>query len=200
MLVSRVRLDRFLAFVILLLSVLSPVACTRSEPTKPQETPILSGPPNTAYPMPPLNGTSVAKMGWELSDGTHDILADYKGKVLVLDFYATWCGPCRRSIPQLIELQRRHERDGLKVVGLNVGGQEDLEKVSDFARELQIQYTLALPDNELISLLLSDNGNIPQTFIFDRKGLLIKRLIGYGPANEEEINRIVEGALRSPAD
>src|SRR6266496_855031 len=199
MLVSRVRLDRSLALAILLLSVLMPAACTRKEAIKPKETPILSGPSNTTYPMPPLRGDSVTRLGWELSDGEHDVLADYKGKVLVLVFDATWCGPCRRSIPQLIELQQRYEKDGLKIVGLNVGGPDDLEKVSDFARELQIQYTLAVPDNALISLLLSDNGSIPQTFIFDRKGVLIKRLIGYGPANEEEIKRIVKCAINSSA-
>jgi peroxiredoxin len=99
----------------------------------------------------------------------------------------------------LIELQRRYEKDGLKIVGLNVGGPDDQEKVSDFARELGIQYTLALPDDALISLLLSDNNSIPQTFVFDRSGELKKHFIGYGPASEDEIGRTVESALKSPA-
>jgi thiol-disulfide isomerase/thioredoxin len=149
--------------------------------------------------MPPLKRKSVSQLGWELSDGEHNILSDYKGKVLVLDFYATWCAPCRQSVPHLIELQRRYEKDGLKIVGLNVGGPDDQERVSDFARELGIQYTLALPDDALISLLLSDSNSIPQTFIFDRNGELMKRFIGYGPASENEIGQVVESALKSPA-
>src|SRR5258708_18960208 len=139
--------------------------------------------------MPPMGRKSVAEMGWGLTDGTHNTLRDYEGKVLVLDFYATWCAPCRESVPHLIELQRRLENDGLKVIGLNVGGPEDLDKISDFARELGIQYTLALPDRDLASFLLSDNGSIPQTFVFDRKGVLVKRFIGYEQTTAKEISQ-----------
>jgi thiol-disulfide isomerase/thioredoxin len=199
MMVARVRLYWSLTLSILLVCIAFTPACTSREGNKTERTPVLSGPPSTTYPMPPLNGKSVSELGWELSDGQHNILSDYKGKVLVLDFYATWCEPCRQSVPHLIELQRRYENDGLRIVGLNVGGPEDQEKVSDFARELGIQYTLALPDDALISLLLSDSNSIPQTFIFDRNGELKKHFIGYGPATEDEIGRIVESALESPA-
>jgi thiol-disulfide isomerase/thioredoxin len=199
MLAPRFRLYRFLTLSILLFCVVFIPACTRSENNNTERTPVLSGPPSTTYPMPPLKGKSVSELGWELSDGEHNILSDYRGKVLVLDFYATWCGPCRQSVPHLIELQRRYEKDGLKIVGLNVGGPDDQERVSDFARELGIQYTLALPDDALISLLLSDSNSIPQTFIFDRNGELMKRFIGYGPASENEIGQVVESALKSPA-
>jgi thiol-disulfide isomerase/thioredoxin len=199
MLVARVRLYWSLTPSILLVCIVFTPACTSRKNNKTEPTPVLSGQPSTTYPMPPLNRKSVSELGWELSDGQHNILSDYKGKVLVLDFYATWCGPCRQSVPHLIELQRRYENDGLKIVGLNVGGPDDQEKVSDFARELGIQYTLALPDDELIRLLLSGSDSIPQTFIFDRNGELRKRFIGYGPASEDQIGQIVESALKSPA-
>jgi len=187
-----------LAFLLLSLITLTP--CTRNEPGGAGETPVSSRPPNTAYQMPPLKGKSVTQMGWELAGGEHNVLQDYKGKVLILDFYATWCVPCRKSIPHLIELQRRYQKDGLEVVGLNVGGPDDQEKVSDFARSFGIQYTLAIPDDDLISFLLSDSDGIPQTFIFDRSGQLIKRFIGYGEATGDDINRIVEEALKSSAN
>jgi thiol-disulfide isomerase/thioredoxin len=200
MLFTRLRSNRLPTLAILLLSVITPTACTRNEPDRAGETPVGSRPPNTAYPMPPPKGKSVTQMGWDLAGGEHNVLQDYKGKVLILDFYATWCVPCRKSIPHLIELQRRYQKDGLEVVGLNVGGPDDQEKVSDFARAFGIQYTLAIPDNDLISFLLSDNGDIPQTFIFNRNGQLMKRFIGYGEATGDEINRIVEGALKSSDD
>jgi len=119
--------------------------------------------------------------------------------VLVLDFYATWCEPCRDSIPHLIGLQKRYEAQGLQVVGLNVGGPEDLPKVPAFAKEFGIQYPLAIPDNDLVMFLMADSDAIPQTFVFDREGKLAERLIGFGPGDGERIDQAVEAALNIPA-
>src|SRR6266850_4912750 len=199
MLLTRLRSNQLPALAMLLLLTM-PTACTRNDPGLSGKTPVGARPPNTAYPMPPQKGKSVTRMGWDLAGGEHNMLQDYKGKVLILDFYATWCVPCRKSIPHLVELQRRYQKDGLEVVGLNVGGPDDQEKVSDFARAFGVQYTLAIPDDDLISFLLSDNGDIPQTFIFDRNGQLVKRFIGYGEATGDDINRIVDEALKSSAD
>ena len=169
-------------------------ACGGANPTN--ETPEISGQPHSALPMPPVSGKSLSNLGWDLSDGHRGVFSDYKGKVLVLDFYATWCLPCRESIPYLIALQKQHGKDGLTIVGLNVGGPGDSERAPDFARELGIQYPLAVPDGELVSFLLSDTTDIPQTFVFDRQGLLTKRLIGFGAATSGEITQAIEDALR----
>lgn len=159
-------------------------------------TPEFSGPPNTTYPMPPLTADSVA-IGWTLVDGARVMLSDYRGKVLVLDFYATWCAPCRKSIPYLSELQRRSSSDGLQVVGLNVGGPDDRVKVPAFAAELNIPYPLGFPDQPLSDLFLSDNDTIPQTFVFDRDGQLAKRFIGYDDSTRSELEQVVQSALMS---
>ncbi len=165
-----------------------------------KKTPVISGPPtNTTFPMPPLETSSLNNMGWTLSDGTHSLFSEYKGKVLILDFYATWCTPCRKSVPHLIGLQKKFGDQGLQVIGLNVGGPEDEEKVSDFARELGIQYPLAIPDEELVTFFLSDINAIPQTFIFDREGVLADRVIGFGPSAGERIDEVVESALKTAA-
>jgi thiol-disulfide isomerase/thioredoxin len=161
--------------------------------------PVASAPPNTALPMPPLNGGSLNNLGWNAGGGRRNVFSDFKGKVLVLDFYATWCEPCRRSVPHLIELQKKYEDQGLHVVGLNVGGADDEEKVPAFAQEFGIQYTLAQPDEELVTFLLAGNEAIPQTFVFDRQGQLARRLIGYGPSGDEMIDSAVEAALKTPA-
>ncbi len=148
--------------------------------------------------MPPVEAkASLNNMGWKLSGGKHALFSAYKGKVLVLDFYATWCNPCRKSVPHLIGLQKKYEAQGLQVIGLNVGGPGDEQKVPGFAKELGIQYPLAIPDEELVSFLLSDADGIPQTFIFDRDGLLVDRLIGFGPDSGEQIDQAVETALKS---
>lgn len=165
-----------------------------------KKAPVISNPPaNTTFPMPPLETSSLNNMGWTLSDGKHSLFSEYKGKVLILDFYATWCTPCRKSVPHLIGLQNKFGDQGLQVIGLNVGGEEDHPKVSDFARELGIQYPLAIPDEELVTFLLSDIDAIPQTFIFDRDGLLADRIIGFGPSSGARIDEVVESALKASA-
>lgn len=149
--------------------------------------------------MPPTRAASLGNMGWELSDGKRSLFSDYKGKVLILDFYATWCAPCRDSIPHLIGLQKKFEEQGLQVVGLNVGGPDDEQEVPAFAKQFGIQYPLAKPDGDLVSFLLADHDAIPQTFVFDRQGQLVQRFVGFGLETGKYLDSAVETALKSPA-
>jgi cytochrome c biogenesis protein CcmG/thiol:disulfide interchange protein DsbE len=174
-------------------------ACTE-QPDNSTPTPVGPQPPVTSQPMPPVSGNSIKTLGWELSDGRRDLFSAHKGKVLVLDFYATWCEPCRNSVPHLIELQKKFAPQGVSVIGLNVGGPEDLSRVSDFARQLGIQYSMGVPDDELVGLLLSGSDAIPQTFVFDRQGQLVERFIGYGPTTGDRITKAVEAAVQTSAD
>ena len=186
-----------LAFVI---CAMLPAACTHKQHNT-GATPVLSGRPNTTYPMPPLKGEgSASDMGWALADGQHARVSDYRGKVLVLDFYATWCAPCRQSIPHLVQLQRRSGPQGLQVVGLNVGGEEDHLSVASFASEFNIQYPLGIPDKPLTDFFLSDNDSIPQTFVFNRNGELVKRFIGYGATMPEQLEQTIQAALVASSD
>jgi thiol-disulfide isomerase/thioredoxin len=122
-------------------------------------------------------------------------LADYKGKVVVIDFYATWCEPCRAEIPRLVQMQKDYGAGGLQVIGLNVGGDDDRPKVPAFAKEFGIEYPLGFPDDTLVDQYLTDNQSIPQSFVFDRNGNLVKRFIGYSSTSGAELERIVRGAL-----
>lgn len=190
--IARMQLLRFAIVAVFAISL---GACTSQQQTNKEATPVLSGPPGTAFPMPPLNARS--EMGWILDDGKRARLADYQGKVLVLDFYATWCEPCRKSIPRLSDMQKNHQSKGLQIVGLNVGGPDDRIKVSNFARELAIQYPLGFPDKALSDLFMSDNQTIPQTFVFGREGQLLKRFIGYDRVTEAELEKLIGEAVDS---
>ena len=148
--------------------------------------------------MPPTRAASLANMGWELSDGKRSVFSEYKGKVLILDFYATWCTPCRDSIPHLIGLQKQYEDQGVQVVGLNVGGPGDEQLVPAFAKQFGIQYPLARPDEDLVTFLLADQDAIPQTFVFDRQGQLVQRFVGFGPGTGTYLDKAVETALKTP--
>lgn len=172
--------------------VLPAISCT-SEPGDNQPTPVLSTAPSTSFPMPPTKADP--EMGWVLADGARSRLTDYANKVLVLDFYATWCLPCRQSIPHLASMQERFGPRGVQVVGLNVGGADDRVKVPAFAREMNIQYPLGFPDKPLSDFFLSDNQTLPQTFVFGRDGQLVQRFIGYEPATGVEMEKVIQTAL-----
>jgi thiol-disulfide isomerase/thioredoxin len=133
--------------------------------------------------------------GWALENRQRATLADYKGKVVVLDFYATWCEPCRAETPRLVQLQKQFEQKGLQVIGLNVGGADDRDEVPGFAKEFGIQYPLGFPDDEYADSLLGDNQNIPQAFVFDRGGNLVKRFVGYSEQSGADLDRVIQQTL-----
>lgn len=163
-------------------------------------------PPRTTFPMPPISDPRDAEKEAAIEttftrlDDRRLSLADYRGHVLVLDFYATWCPPCRDSVPHLNALQKKFQADGLRVIGLNVGGPEDREALPAFIEEYGIQYDLGFPTEEMADLYLSDNNSIPQAFVIDRQGRLVKRFIGYDNSLSAVMDDVVRRALAAPAD
>lgn len=187
---------RLLTLFITVVLVLASNACSSSETNN--STPILSSPPSTSLPLPPIRTDSGdSDLGWTLADGTRVKLSDHRGKVLVLDLYATWCEACRESIPHLIDLHQRYQSRNVQVVGLNVGGPDDRVKVPAFAADMKINYPLGSPDKPLGDLLLAGDNSIPQTFIFARDGKLLKRFIGYDDPMPAEIEQIIKTELGS---
>ena len=132
---------------------------------------------------------------WMLADGRLTRLADYKGKVVVLDFYATWCVPCRDEAPHLASLQTRFGEAGLQVVGLNVGGEEDRAQVPDFVRTRGINYQLALPSPQAVELFMGGDTSIPQTLIFSRDGKLLRHFAGYDATTRRELETAIASAV-----
>ena len=203
----QIRAAKIIVLGFLLLCALALCACAgQARSDSSESTPVLLKAPDTTYPAPPLRGNAgAADMGWILPGPTgaqkHDArrgkISDYRGKVLVLDLYATWCEPCRESIPHLITLQRIYGEQGLQIIGLNVGGPDDRVEVADFARKFGIQYPLGFPDKSLEDLLLSDNDSIPQTFVFDRKGEAVKRFIGYGESTTDELEQAIRSVIEN---
>ena len=162
--------------------------------------------PRTNLPMPPVAtshgaGASASPVGaWTQLDGRRARLEDLRGQVVVLDFWATYCPPCREEVPHLVRLQKQLGAKGLKVIGLNVGGEEDRPKVPDFVRQYGIQYQLADPDDDTVNLFLAGNDSIPQTFVIDRRGRLVRSFVGYDSEVAAELERAVSEALSEKAD
>ena len=186
------------------LSLLTLVACSSRPASTSKTITTTSSPTPLAFDSTPAdNGAGKAgtsSYGWTTSGARRMKLSDYMGQVVVLDFYATWCAPCREETPHLVALQKRYAPQGLHVVGLNVGGPGDRDEVAGFAQEFGIQYPLGFPDAEFTDTYLSDDYSIPQALVFDRRGHLAKRLIGYDDTIPAELERAVQSALEAGSD
>ncbi len=131
-------------------------------------------------------------------DGGAIRLSAYRGKVLVVDFWATWCPPCRQEVPQLTRLANENRQRGLEVVGLHIDdqGRSTPEDIRKFIDQYGINYTVGLASNEMfIAYLGEKETTIPQTLVFDRKGRLVAHLIGYGPADARRLDEAVNSAI-----
>ncbi len=174
-------------FYFLLFSGCRPAAAPVSVSDRPIS---INNVPQTNLPLPP--GKNIENLGWTLFDGQTQKLGDYKGKVVVLDFWATYCKPCLEEIPHLVELQNKYA--DLRVIGLHVGGEEDVPRVPEFVERLKINYVLAYPEDELNKVLL-DGSAIPQTFVFDRNGKLIERFVGYDLKVKTDLDKVIAQEL-----
>lgn len=148
--------------------------------------------PQTNLPLPPAK--NVENLGWTLFNQEKKRLADYRGKVVVLDFWATYCPPCLEEIPHLNELKNRYGAD-LHIVGLHVGGEEDEARVPEFVERLKINYDLAYPEDALVSVLMRNDSAIPQTFVFDRAGKPVRKIVGFDNFIKADLDRAIEQAV-----
>ena len=123
---------------------------------------------------------------WQLKDvnGTVVSFDQFKGKVVVLDFWATWCAPCRSEIPGYVALQEKYAKAGLVLVGVSLD-RESPEVVKKFMTDQKINYQIVLGD-EKIAEAFGGVEAIPTTFIIDRQGTIRYRKVGAMPAGEFE--------------
>jgi len=188
----------FFTFYFLLSMACRPAAAPVSISNKPVS---VNEIPVTNQPLPPTK--AVEEMTWAEfdgktnQDGNTKKLKDFQGKVVILDFWATYCPPCIEEIPHLKELQKKYGKENLEVIGLHVGGDEDRPKVPAFAARLKIDYTLATPENELTRFVFGNKTDIPQTAIFDRNGKLVKKIIGFDAQIKKELDSTVERTMNT---
>lgn len=119
---------------------------------------------------------------WKLRDPDGKVVdsASFKGKVVVIDFWATWCPPCREEIPGYIQLMKSHGQEGLVVIGVSLD-QGGPEVVKNFAAKAGINYPLVMADDEILAAFGGVEA-IPTTFLIDRDGIIRDRKVGSEPA------------------
>jgi len=117
---------------------------------------------------------------------------NYRGHVLILDFFATWCQPCRQSIPHLVEMNRKYGRQGLQILGLSVG--EDGERaVKAFTEEFRVNYPLALAGESTTA----DFGvrSVPIMYLIDKKGRIAEVFRGYSNEKAQSVEQLIKRLL-----
>ena len=118
-------------------------------------------------------------------------LQDLQGKVVVINFWASWCPPCRSEIPGLIEVYRKYRPKGLEIVGISLD-RDGWKKVSPLVRELNIVYPVVMGDNDVANAYGGIRA-IPTTIIIDRNGKIVDRVVGFLDRQkfEDEIREIM---------
>ncbi len=129
-----------------------------------------------AFTLLDLNGKSVS-------------LSDFKGKVVILNFWATWCPPCKKEIPDFIDLQTQYGSKGVQIVGIAL---DQPDKVRAFAQQNGLNYSVLLGDQET-ALKYGGITGIPTTVVIDRKGKIVSQFEGFRPRSvfESEIKKLL---------
>ena len=123
---------------------------------------------------------------WKLLDldGKEVSSDNFKGKVLIVDFWATWCPPCREEIPGYAELQKKYGADGLVVIGISVDS-KGAAAVKKFADKFPVPYQVLMADDKVVTAFGGMDA-IPTTFLIDREGIIRDRKVGAVPPAEYE--------------
>lgn len=124
-------------------------------------------------------------------------LGDYNGKVLVVNLWATWCGPCRSEIPELVKLYREFRPQGLEIVGLSTENPEaSAEGVRQFVSEYSMNYRVGWATADVALTLMNNRNAIPQSFVISRDGRVLTRFVGYNASETPlKLRKAVEEAL-----
>lgn len=140
------------------------------------------------FSLPSTEGNTVSK-------------ADFVGRVLIVDIWATWCPPCRAEVPHFVELQEKYEDQGLSIVGINYEGEElsdeeAIAAIAEFTAEVPVNYPLLLGD-EATQEQVPEFSGYPTTLFIDRSGKVRMTVLGARP--KEELEAIVKILLKEPA-
>ncbi len=147
-------------------------------------------PPEVGNPAPAYAAAGMA--------GDSVSLAALRGRVVLLNVWATWCHPCREEIPALQQLHERWGPRGLELVGVSVDNRADRPAVAEFARDYGMTYAVWLDPDERVSSTFRTLG-VPSTFLIGRDGTILWKHVGPVNAGDPQLVRLLGEALAAPA-
>jgi len=175
------------------------VAVNPARPANPAVPPAKTAPP----PRPAMLTLPANIVDAELKAVSGDPikLSKYSGKVLLVNLWATWCGPCRAEIPELIKLHKEYRAQGFEVVGLSTENPEESEeKVKKFVQDFNVSYRIGWATADVAIPLMQGTDSIPQSFVIGRDGRVVKRFVGFNPQSTPPLlKEAVETALNEKA-
>jgi peroxiredoxin len=124
-------------------------------------------------------------------------LTDYRGDVILLNIWATWCIPCRTEMPSIEAVHQALGPKGLKVVAVSVDNEGEEQKIRDFAREYQLSFEMLHDPSGAIEGIYRTTG-VPETFVIARDGTVRKKWIGPEDWNSEGNQRLLQSLLAEP--
>jgi peroxiredoxin len=124
-------------------------------------------------------------------DGNTVRLADYQGKVVLLEFWATWCGPCKQSMPELERLHQAYNDRGFEIIAVSLDESEPA--VREFVEEYDLSFTVVMDDADVNSAY--GVFSIPTTFILDKSGQVVKKHLGFAPGLFDSFSEEIEALL-----
>jgi peroxiredoxin/outer membrane lipoprotein-sorting protein len=138
-----------------------------------------------------MEGQPAPEFSLQSLDGKIYNLSDLKGKVVLIDFWATWCGPCREELPSIEKLHKEFSDKGLVVLGIN---DEDKEKVQQFVNQQKLTFPTLLDSGGAVARTYKVNA-IPRVILIDKDGKIVKDITGYYPENEKILRELITKLL-----
>jgi cytochrome c biogenesis protein CcmG/thiol:disulfide interchange protein DsbE len=193
----------FTALVLSLLAAFGISSCSSSDerhsnPPAPGVATNRTVPPPTAAPAPVTTlPASVTEVELRALTGAPIKLSNYAGKVLLVNLWATWCGPCRQETPELVKLNKEFRSQGLEVIGLSTENpDESADQVREFVQNYKVDYRVGWSGSQVAIALMQGRDAIPQSFVISRSGRIVKRFVGFNAsATPDQIRAAIQEAL-----
>lgn len=205
--VKRLWTPARIAFTVLVLSLFAAFgisSCSSSDEKREAPQPVARNNGSAPQPVAPAAPAPMVTLPASITDaelravtGAPIKLSNYNGKVLLVNLWATWCGPCRLETPELVKLHKEFRSQGVEVVGLSTENPDaSADLVREFVHNFDVDYRVGWATPDVAITLMQGRDAIPQSFVISRSGRIVKRFVGFSPTNTpNQIRTAIQEAL-----